>query len=174
MTLDTIYSEISAHFLEGLMIHNKLMETFYFLGCYGYGDFHKKQYIDESKNYAKLAKYFISRNGKLIHTNQVSDPYVDSYAKIYPFTYDQFSTEQIKSLITRSIDEWVKWETSTKYFLNDKISELIKMGENADAEFISIFLTDVDKELDKATKLRRMLINTDYDMTYIMENQKEE
>lgn len=160
--------------LEGLMVHNKLMETFYFLGCYGYGDFHKKQYLDESKNYAKLAKYFISRHKRLIPVNRVNDPNVASCEKVSSLDYNSLTQDQTKFLISQSIDDWVKWESSTKYLLNETVSELIKMGENADAEFITNFLVDVDYELDKATKLRHTLINTGYDLTYIMENQKEE
>lgn len=173
MSLESTYAAISTHMLEGLMVHNKLMEVFYFLGLNGYGDFHKKQYLSESKNYAKLAKYYITHHQSLIPVNRVTDPIVPPYDYVSSARVSDLTPDSIRNLIADSFETWVKWESSTKYLLNEQVSELIKMGANADAEFITGFLTDVDDELAEATRIWRALRNTNYDMSYIMDDQKE-
>lgn len=74
MTLEEIFSEISAHMLEGLMVHDQMSRYYCFLGLEKYARYHQKQYIAESKNYSELNSYYCCHHNKLIKEKQPVDP----------------------------------------------------------------------------------------------------
>ena len=66
MTVDQIFSEVSAHMIEGLMIHSQLSDYFNFLGLKGYAKCHKYHFFEESCNYKKLSWYYLTHYNKII------------------------------------------------------------------------------------------------------------
>ena len=74
MTLEEIFSEISAHMIKGLMVHDQMSRYYCFLNLKGYEACHKYHYFCESKAYSDLNCFFCSHHEKLIKEKAVSDP----------------------------------------------------------------------------------------------------
>ena len=76
MTVEEIYSEISAHMIKGIMMHSQLADYYDFLGLGGYKRCHEYHYLEETMYHRKLNRYFINHHNKLIPEMEVEDPKV--------------------------------------------------------------------------------------------------
>lgn len=68
--------------------------------------------------------------------------------------------------------KWVEWETETKEVLSDAYSDLMSSEEEASALFIAKLLKDVDCELKYAERKLIELNDIDYNIDYILQEQK--
>lgn len=171
MTLDEIFSELAAHFVEGVMLHSQMANYYGFLGLDGYVRCHEYHFIAESKTYRKLNEYYLKHHNRLIQDVRAEDPKVipDNWIK---YTRQDVDIDTKKNAIKTAMSKWVSWETDTKELLEKMYDELVEMNEIATALFIGEFVKDVDNELEWAEQESLDLLSVNYDMTYIVERQK--
>ena len=171
MTIEDIFSEISAHFIQGLMFHDQMANYYDFLQLRGYKRCHEYHFKTESCNYRKLNRYYLNHYNKLIPEKRVEDP------KAIPDNWYMYSRSDVdiqtkKNAIKSGVAKWVSWEKDTKEMLEDFYCEMLELNEISSALFLQEFIKDVDRELKYAERKQLDLASVDYDMTYILGEQK--
>ena len=170
MTVEEIFSQISAHMVEGLMVHSQLSNYFGFLCLKGYQKCHKKHYFAENKNYHKLNEYYINHYNKLIPEISFKNPSIipESW---YKYTRQDVNITTRKNALQIGFEKWINWETETKKLYEHMYQELIAEGEVSAAEEFAQYIIDVDNELAEAIQEELELKAIDYDMTLIIDKQ---
>ena len=112
-SVEEIYSNISAHMVKGLMIHDQMASYYYFLNLEGYGKCHEYHYWEESKNYLCLKKYYFKHHEKLIKEKSIENP------QIIPSSWINYTKEQVdintkRSSVKSGLEKWISWEEETK------------------------------------------------------------
>ena len=171
MTIEEIFSGISRHMVEGLMFHSQLSDYFYFLGLNGYGNFHYKRYLQASKSYKKVSKYYLSRYGKLVAEDGFTNP------KVIPEAWHRYTREDVnmstrKTSLASGFEKWIKWERDTKDLYKNMYAET-QTSDPAAAAFILDLVRDVDAELADAEQQWLELKAMDYSMPDVIMMQGE-
>lgn len=89
MAIEDIYSRITQHMIRGMMIHEQLANYYDFLGLYGYSKCHEYHYLEETKSFRDVNKFFIKVFNKLI-----PELPVDS-SSIIPPTWFQYTRQDV-------------------------------------------------------------------------------
>ena len=149
MTIEEIFSQLSAHMIKGLMIHDQLSSTYAFLNLCGYRKCHEYHYFAESFNYRCLQDYYLDHYNKLIPETKIDSP------EVIPATWYKYERMDVDANTKRAAVKdmmkiWVEWETTAKQLLEQSYKELYDMGEISAALKISCFLKDTTKELHHA------------------------
>jgi len=163
MTVEEIFSTVSTHMVEGLMIHEQLANYYDFLGFKGFKRCHEYHYIEESWNFRIWERYFINHFNKLIPEREVKNP------KVIPNAWFSYIRQQVdnttkKNAIKTGVSKWVDWEKETKTLYQQMHHELCELGEVAAAMKLDRFICCVDKELKKAERVALDLKSEDYDL----------
>lgn len=171
MTIEEIYSNIAKHMVKGIMFHEQMANYYDFIGLHGYKRCHEYHYFCESKCFRKLNRYFINHHNKLIKEEDIEKP------DMIPMSWYQYKREDVSSTDIRnaakiSVEMWVKWERDTKLLYENMFSEAMAAGEVASAKKICTFVKDVDHELKYAERYMLKLKAVDYDLGFIMSEQK--
>ena len=171
MVYSEIFSDLSAHFIKGMMVHDQMADYYDFLSLRGYKRCHEYHFKKESCNYRKLHRFYLNHYNKLVLEKSVSDP------KIIPESWFRYSREEVdvqtkKDAVRDGVAKWIKWETETLNKLKQAQLDLYDEGEVASALFINKFIKDVERELKYAKRKQIELATVDYDMPYILEEQK--
>lgn len=74
MTLEEIFSELAAHMIKGLMIHDQMQSYYCFLSLKEYARCHKEQYREESEDYLRLKKHYFKYHNRLIKERSIDNP----------------------------------------------------------------------------------------------------
>lgn len=170
MTLEEIYSELNAHMIKGLMIHDQMSNYYCFLNLKGYAECHKYHYLSESQNYMEVNRYYLRHHNKLIKSKQIDDP------KVIPNSWYAYERKDVDATTKRNavktgLEKWIDWEKDTKTLYQKMYVELMNMGEVADAQFLECFICDVDEELAGVESLYVKRKTTDFDISSIMSDQ---
>ena len=173
MTLEEIFSEISAHMIKGLMVHDQMARYYCFLNLKSYEECHKNHYLCESKNYSDLNCYFCSHHEKLIKEKPVSDP------KIIPTAWYSYQKRDVDATTKRNavktgLEKWIEWEQETLDLYSKMYKELLEIGEVLDAAYILKLIKEVDKELVNATSFYLDKKSCDFNINNIINEQKGE
>ena len=171
MTAQEIFSQLTKHMVEGLMIHSQLSDYYYFLGLEGYGMCHEYHYYSENVNYKNTAKFFMNHYHMFVSELRTDIP------EIIPETWYQHVSEDVsyetrKAYIQKGIEKWVEWESDTKKFYQEMYQELMGAGEAACAAYVLDLIQDVSEELAYAKHKHLTLLAHNYDMPTIMAEQE--
>lgn len=172
MTVEEIFSRLSTHMVNGLMLHNQLASGFAFLNLEGYKKCHEYQYLEESFNYRCLQDYFLAYHNKLIPETKIDNTNVIPNTW-YKYTQMDVDTNTKRSAIRDMFKAWVEWEKEAKQLLETSYKELYDLGEICAAMKIAWFLKNTSKELKHAQEHQIYLENLNYDICHIIEEQKE-
>lgn len=165
MTAGEVYSEVSAHIIEGVMVHDELARYYDFLAIPCYKEMHERHAKEEFCNYHRLNEHFMS-----VHNRLVPDKSVGRNKEIIPESWYRYSRDEVdvatkKTGIKNGMNAWVNWENSTKEFLKEMLAELT---DREDRSFIMKLLDDAIEEEkcahDKMLKLKAV----DYSLEYIL------
>lgn len=169
MEIAKIFSELSSHLVEGLMLHDQLCSIYLYLGLEGYAECHKYQLLAESVNYRKLQDFFVTRYERMIPESKVTNPQLvdDSF-----FERRDLSPENVKKHIMYALKTWIEWEETSKDLFEKMWTDCIELGEVNAAEFIMALIHDVDSELVRAKSHEAKKIMTDFDLVEIAGEQK--
>ncbi len=171
MTLADIYSKIAAHMVEGIMVHEQLMNCYRFFGLEGYAKCHEYHYLSETKGYIRLCKYFMDHHRGLIKVTEQRIPDIIP-SSWYECKKDDMTTEVLTQGVRAAFSEWVSWEEETLKLYESLRTELISIGEIASALFMEEFIRDVDDELLFAKEERLKKSAIAFDMVSIFEEQE--
>ena len=171
MTCEEIFSELAAHMIKGMMIHEQLANYYDFLGLKGYKRCHEYHFLHESCMFRKLNRYYINHYNKLIPEKKVDDP------QVIPNTWYRYTRQEVdsgtkKNAVKTGLERWVAWERETKELYQSMYQEVVNNGSIAAALFIECLIKDVDCELKKAERYHLNKLATNYDMIDIIEEQK--
>lgn len=172
MTVEEIFSEISKHMIEGVMIHAQMADYYNFLGLKGYSKCHEYHFLSENFNFRKLSWYYLKHFNKLIPELPNDNPHVVPTAW-YKYTRPDVDANTRKSGIQAGIERWVTWEHNTKVFYQNMYKELINLNEIAAANEIKKYIVDVDEELAHAQQKHLENKSIDFDIFEIMSKQDE-
>jgi len=172
MTIEEIFSNISQHMIEGLMVHSQLSDYFAFIGLDGYQECHKYHYFEENSNYKKICDYYLHHYNKLILDLPFKNPAVIP-TNWYQYNRQDVSAQTRKTAVQLAFETWVNWEKDTKKLYERLYQELINLNEIASAKEISKYIIDVDGELKEAYQEHLELSAIDYDILNIMQEQKD-
>ena len=170
MTVEEIFSQLSAHTIRGMMIHEGMANYYDFLGLHGFKRLHEYHYLCETLMNRKVQRFYINRFNKLIPESQVDS------SSVIPATWYKVSRQDVdkstkRAAVESGMIQWVQWEKETCELYTRMYMELEAQGDIVAAEFLCDMIKDVAKELKKAERLHLKLEATDYDMTYIVESQ---
>lgn len=170
MAYSEVFSELSAHFIKGMMVHDQLAQYYDFLSLRGYKRYHEYQFKHDSCAYRKINRFYINHYNKLITEKPVNDPNIipESW---YRYSREDVDAETKRVAIKNGITEWIKWETATLVKLQQSQLDLYDDGEVASAMFINKFIKDVECELKCAKRMYLDLSAVDFDMCYILDKQ---
>lgn len=171
MEVSEIFSELSAHFIKGLMLHDQMADYYDFLSLRGYKRCHEYHFKAESCNYRKLHRYYLNQYNKLIKEIRVDDPKVvpDSWYNYYRKDVD---VNTKRNSIKAAISRWVDWEEDTLAKLCNAQRDLYDLSEVASALFLDEFIKDVECELKHAKRKLIELSDVEFDLSYILQEQK--
>ena len=171
MTVDEIFSELSAHMIKGLMVHDQFCDYYDFLNLAGYKRANEYRYKKEMCNYRRLHRYVINHYGKLIQEKRVDDPEVIP-SSWYRYSRDEVDANTKRNAVKTGIERWVAWEKETKTLYEMAYRELLDAKQEASAIFIQKYIEDVDCELKWAERKAIELDSVDYSLAFIIGEQK--
>lgn len=171
MTIEDMFSKLSAHMIKGLMIHDQIATIYGFLNLCGYQKCHEYHYYDESRNYRHIQDYYLDHYGKLIPEQSIQNPNLipQNWLK---YTKEQVDTNTRRTAVRDMMGKWIEWETQTKNNLQTFYKELYDMGEVSAAWKMGELLKDVECELRCAKKKKIDLEAIDYNISSIIGEQK--
>ena len=170
MTLEEIYSELSAHAIQGLMVHDQMISYYCFLNLKGYAKCHMYHFLEENQNYLKIKNYYLTHHQKLIREKQISDPKIIP-TNWYAYERRDVDTTSKRNAVKTGLEKWIDWEKDTKKLYEKMYQELISLGAIADAKFLECFICDVNEELANAESLYIKKKAVDFDINSIMGDQ---
>jgi hypothetical protein len=165
-----IFEKISAHYIEGMMVHDQMMRYYDFLNLRGYKRYHEYQFYCDTKMYGKINKYFINHHSELIPEIEIKDPGVIPDAW-YRYKREEVDTQTKRNAIENGMTRWVEWERDTKEMLESSIKELRDGGHVSDAMFLEKCLCKVDAEYKHAMRKMVALKSINYDIEAIISEQ---
>lgn len=171
MEVAEIYSTISSHMLKGIMLHEQFANYYDFLGLKGYKRCHEYHMLTEMLGYRSLSRYFINHHNKLISDSHIENPEVIP-SSWYKYTRQDVDTNTKKNAVKVGLEKWISWERETKQLYENMYRELMNLGEIASAMKIEEYIYDVDCELKKAEQYKLDKEAVNYDLVYIVEEQK--
>ena len=170
MELKEIYSKLSEHMINGMMLHDQLANYYDFLGLKGYKRCHEYHFLDETLNYRSLCRYCINHHNILI-----PEPRFDNESVIPESWFNHVRSDvdvsTKKNAIKSALTKWVEWERDTKKLYQQMYKELMNIDEVASACKVKEFIKDVDMELKKAERYWLNKEAIGYDMSVIIEEQ---
>ena len=172
MTVEEIFSNINAHMLKGISIHNQIANAFSFLNLFGYQKCHEYHYYEESNNCRCLNDFYLNQYHKLIveqKIDELSNPIIPS--SWYKYTREDVDINTKRQAVRDLYKKWVDWETETRDSLQRYYKQLYDLDEICAAKKIAYFLEDVNNELCNAYQDYIYLKSVDYDIVHITELQ---
>ena len=170
MTCEEIFSDLTNHMLEGLMMHEQFIDYYDFLGLPGYSKCHQRHFKEENKAYRDINHYYITTKNKLLPTPKFPQP------EVIPPSWRQYTRQQVdmktkQNAVKMGLEYWVNWELDTYDFYQQIHKNLMELNLVADAEKVKDLILDVQEEITTATQYHLNKIATNYDMTDIIEEQ---
>lgn len=172
MNVIEIFSELSTHMIQGMMVHESLMNSYRYLALPGYAKCHEYHYMEETVGHVRLLEFATNRYGALIPPGQPHDP------EIIPADWYLLKSwaipimDQKPKAVASAINTWINWERKTLSLYEECYSELLSMNETDAANFVNKYINDVSSELVYAQNERLAKESMDYDIPSIIEEQK--
>ena len=171
MTVNEIFSELSAHMIKALMVHDQFCDYYDFLSLAGYKRSNEYRYKREMCNYRKLHRYYINHFGKLIEEKKIDNPEIIP-SSWYRYTRQEVDANTKRTAVKNGIEKWIAWEKETKVLYEQAYHDLMESKEEAAAIFLQDFIQDVDCELKWAERKAIELEAVDYSIAFIIGEQK--
>lgn len=171
-TPEEIFAEINTRMTGALMFHSQMIDYFAFLGLDGYKQIHERQYTDESWERMEIKQYFIQRHGQILY-----DSFSGTVEAIPEAWGNAKSMSVGKGTKQKAVEDgflmYHEWEDKTKEIYEHYAHALRADGHIIDALEVERLAASVADELDMIDRIMLDLVSTGYDMTYIVENQKD-
>lgn len=171
MSVESIFSEIATHQINGLMVHSDYADYYGFLGLEGYRHDHECQYEEELKNYRKILHFYMDTYHKLLPMGEIKQ------ANVIPKSWCKYTTfdvneSDMRRAVKDGLEGWLKWEKKTLELYRAKGKELTEMMEVTAAKQVMCLIEDVEKEIHEIEKWIIEKNTADYSVENIIEEQK--
>lgn len=171
----TVFNEIIAHQIEGVMFHDDTADMFDFMGLRGYKRMHEYHALCEFAEMRSTSRYIINHINHLPNTDNLvrGKEVVPPTWKGANVTRYSVSESDRKVKVKELFAKWIEWERETKELYQKKFKELTDMGHIACANKVNEMIKDVDCELKYAERMYLDLSAVGWDMIYACEKQDE-
>lgn len=174
MTVEEIFTELSAHMIQGLMFHDQMNSYYLFLGLNKYACDHEWHYREESESYLRLKQHYFRYHNKLI-----KDKEIDADLEVIPRSWYNYERKDVdistkRNAVKEGYEKWIKWEISTKELYQKAYKDLVFLGEVVDAQMVNELLSKVTEELACAQEEYLNKNMLDFNISTIVADQKEE
>lgn len=151
-TAHEIFARISAHQVEGMMLHSDMADYFAFLGAEKMAQLHAERFCKEAKAMQKTHEYFITRYGEILRSEAV-----ETHSRI-PAAWSNVRRSEVESearykAIREGVQMWRAWENKTKDLYQKAYMEMQEAGEIASAMWLSKMICDADEEAVNAESI---------------------
>lgn len=172
MTVNEVFSKISAHLVEGMMIHEKMADYYDFLGLMGFKRIHEYRFLKDAVNLRGVHRYFINHFNMLLPDSPVSQSW-DIPSSWKNHVREDVGTDTKRNAVISGIENWKSWEHDTKRLYEQCYTELCDIGEVAAACKVKELISDADMTAKCADRLYIKLKGMDYDMPtiYILQDE---
>ena len=171
MTIEEIFTELTNHMIQGVMVHERMADYYDFLSLKGYRYCHEYHSLKESIEYRKLYHYYMETYNKLIPETHFETPNVIPN-NWYKYTRQDVDTKTKRTSVKSGLETWHNWEKETKELYEAMFKELYNMGEIAASLKVRDLIADVEEEIatieDKILKHQAV----DYDIQSIIDEQE--
>lgn len=171
MTVEEIFFNVLSHSVKGLMFHDQISLCFDFLNLEGYKKCHLRHFMAESQIYEKLQHFYVERYQKLPPTITIDDPKIIP-ALQYKHTKKDVDANTKKSAIKDLLNKQIEQEKSTQEILCNAYTQLQELHDPLAARYVSEIIDSNALELTCAQNEQINLENLNYDLTYIIGEQK--
>ena len=171
MTTEEIFKGLSSHMIKGMMIHDKMADYYDFLSLRGYKRCHEYHFKKESACYRKLHRYFLNHYHRLIEEEQIEAPDIIP-ASWYRYTRSEVDVSTKRNAVKNGMEKWAAWEKDTKAYYEKAYMDLLEAGDVDGALFVQHLVEEVDCELKWAERKILDLSAADYNMAFILGEQK--
>jgi hypothetical protein len=170
MTTEEIFEKLSGHMIVGMMVHEQFANYYCFLNLDGYAKCHEYHFLEETKSYRKMCRYYIDHYNKLISESRFENP--DIIPSMW-YKHEKCDADAATKIgaIKSGLRKWIEWETDTKKLYECLYKDLYEHGEISGALFVSELVRDVDDELAGATKELLDKEAICFDMAQIIDSQ---
>ncbi len=170
MMVDDIFNTIASHMTKGLELHMQLIFAYNFLNLSGYEECQKYHFLEETKNYLDLKKFYSDNYNKLIQEEKLEKIEIIP-ANWFNHIKQDVDTGTKRSAIKDFMNAWITWEEEVKTFLQICYKQLYEQNEINAALKIADLIKEVSQELEHARKTQINLESSGYDIIYILEIQ---
>ena len=166
MTVEEIFSKLSAHIIKGMMAHDQLASYYHFLGFDGCKCCHEYHFLAETLSYRKIQKYYIGKYNKLIPEEKVDDPEIMPKGW-YKHTRQDVDTATKRTSVKNALNTWLNWEIETHNLYKSFYKELESLEEYDSADMVRCLMHSVEEEIRDVEKKKLKLGDVDYSLNYL-------
>lgn len=172
MTIEEIFSTLSAHMIKGLMVHAQFSDYYNFLGLEGYKKCHQYHYYEQTCNLRNLSNFYIKQYNKLIPQIPIDNP------KQIPSSWYRYMREDVdpttkRNAVKSGLQAWISWEKSTINLLQNSFKELYNLNQISSAFEMERLLCEVQQELHEVQRYYMEKRSVDFNIDNIISQQKE-
>ena len=155
--------------LEGVMVHDALMDAFKVMGMGKFAHLHKHRAREEFREFQKVKEYIIIRHGAIPSTEgaTIDDKSILNFGQKY--NRDNLNADSKKRVASYLFEYIVNWESETIDVLGEKYWELMKKGSVAEALYVSELIEGTDEELEGFIKTHIKFKDMNYDIGALLD-----
>ena len=172
-TSTEIFQEIAKRQILALMFHDSMYDLYSFLNLSGFKQWHKHQYLSESKEFLETKKYFADVHNKIINIENPGEPKLVVPESWYEHTRFDVTPQVIKQYVESSFNAYRNWEEESCAVYESCANELLNNGNVSDFAWVQKLIEDVQTELKDVYECMLKLRYSNYDSVYILDLQKE-
>lgn len=172
MTASEVFSKISSHMVEGMMLHEKMADYYDFLGLMGFKRIHEYRFLKDAADMRGVHRYFINHFNMLLQDNEIYQDW--NIPKSWNgHTRNEVKSDTKRNSIIAGMEKWAGWEHETKKLYEQCYIELCDLDEVAAACKVKELIMDADMTAKCADRLNIKLKGMDYDMPtiYILQDE---
>lgn len=155
--------------LEGVMVHDALMDAFDVMNLKKFSRIHKYRAKSEFDELQKIKSYTILKYGYIPSTEgaTIDDKSLFNFGQKY--NRENLNTDSKKRIAAYLFEYIVEWESKTVEFLSKKYYELHNGGNIADALFVSKLISETNKELEGFIRTELELKDLNYEISELLD-----
>lgn len=171
MSVPDVLGEVSDRLVQGLMFHNEQASLNRLLGFYGFAAMHEYQYLSDSICMRLVNDWCVDHCGMIPQQGRQSASSV--LDKWRGRDRDGIDRDMRRRALIESFEEYVAWERGTLSLYQRACDSFVRGGESFAYHLIETLVCEVGDELAEARRMWTELSATDWDMAYVMEQQRQ-
>lgn len=166
MTVNEVFSKISARMIEGMMLNDKMANYYDFLGMMGFKRMHEYHFLLNSAEMRGVNRYFINHYNELLKESPVGEPFTIQ-SSWYTTTRQGVGPNTKRSAVKSGLEAWTEWLHETKKMYEKCYCELCDIDEIAASCKVKELISRIDMDVKCADRLHIKVHSTDYDLPTI-------